>query len=58
VGERYRSEFSNFIKALDLLVRLRSEKNEDIRYKLEHLFKNKSMAGKKWLMEKFNEISF
>lgn len=56
VGERYRSEFTNFIKALDLLVRYRSGNNEHIRNKLEHLFKSKSMAGKKWLVEKFNEI--
>lgn len=56
VGENYRSEFGNFIKALDLLVKYRTEKDDTIRFKLEHFLESGSMAGKKWLMEKFNDI--
>jgi hypothetical protein len=56
VGEKYRSEFSNFIKALDLLIKYRTEKENEAKYKLKHFMEVKSMTGKKWLMEKFNEI--
>ena len=42
---------------LDLIVRYRSLKEDKILYKIEEQFKNKSMAGKKWLIEKFNEIN-
>lgn len=57
VGENYRSEFSNFIKVLDLLVKYRSLKEEKIYFKIEHLLKSKSVAGRKWLEEKLNELS-
>lgn len=56
VDENYKSNFSKFIKMLDLIVRYRSLKEDKILYKIEEQFKNKSMAGKKWLMEKLYEI--
>lgn len=56
VGEKYRSEFRNFIKALDLLVKYRTEKKNEAKYKIKQFLEIKSTAGKKWLMEKFSEI--
>ena len=57
VDENYKSNFSNFIKMLDLIVRYRSLKEDKILFKIEEQLKNKSMAGKKWLKEKINEIN-
>ncbi len=57
VDENYKSNFSNFIKMLDLIVRYRSLKEDKLLYKIEEQLKNKSMAGKKWLMEKLKEIN-
>jgi len=57
VDDNYKTNFSNFIKMLDLIVRYRSIKEDKILYKIEEQLKNKSMAGKKWLKEKFYELN-
>lgn len=56
VGNSYKTEFNRFFKIIDLLVKLRQEKSKDISYKISSLLKNKSIAGRSWLLKKFNEI--
>ncbi|MFZ1321920.1 MAG: hypothetical protein WAT71_10220 [Ignavibacteria bacterium] len=56
VGSLYNEEFRSFMKILDLLVKYKLNKDDDVSQKIKMLFDNKRTANKKWLVEKFYEM--
>lgn len=57
VSENYKAAFSNFIKSLDLLVKYKCEKDKKYLDKLNIFISEKSFAGKKWIIDKLNELN-
>ena len=56
VRGRYREEFSNFIKTLDLLVKYRLGKDEKLLFRIRKLTDGSNTASRNWLKKKFEEI--
>jgi len=57
VGKNYRDELKRFIRILDLLVKYKLGKDEKHFYKLKQLLENNAIASKRWLNEKFKELT-
>lgn len=58
VGKNYKNEFNNFTRILDLIVKHKHNPNEKLFYKIKMQLENKSIAGRRWLIEKFDLDSF
>lgn len=56
VREDVKLEYRNFLMILDTLVKYKLNKDEKHHYKIKKNLENKSVAGKRWLKEKFTQL--
>lgn len=55
VSSNYKTEFGNFVKIIDLLVKFKLSPDDNTGLKIEEMLDKKPAAGKKWLREKYAE---
>lgn len=56
VGNIYREEFKKFIKLIELMAKFKLSHEKNVYHKINILLRDKAIAGKKWLEEKFKEL--